>query len=128
MVKNKIDKRKTQKLITVVTTDYVESIVLDLLAKSFEVYKKRDFKSRNYGLHAFENTYATAAIVLTVLSIESYRNRIFYLEREKVGRVAEDLSRIIRRKISSFPKEKFQEILEEVFVVRDVIVHNHIYE
>lgn len=123
------DTTKTEKVVTVVATQYVQTIVPDLLSKSFEAYKQRDFNSRNFQVSTTENTNATAAIVLGVLSIEAYRNRIFYLEKERVGRnVAQDLSRIINEKGSRFPKQKFQDILTEVFVIRDVIAHNHIYE
>lgn len=129
-------KGESQKLITVVATDYVDRLVVpDLLPKSFDVYKKRDFKSRIFHVAVSENTYATAGIVLTVLGIEAYRNRIYYLEKKKAKRnVAEDLSGIIEKKVKgnsnlpTFPKQKFQDILTEVFVARDVIVHNHIYE
>ena len=76
---NKIGNTKTQKLITVVTTQYIENVVLDLMKKSFDVYKRRDFKAKQFQVSVLENSYATSAIILAVLGIEAYRNRIFYL-------------------------------------------------
>ncbi len=129
-MKNRIDKGKTQKIITVVSANYVELLVLDLLEKAFQVYRKRNFQDKHFQVSVLENTYATSAVVLTVLGIEAYRNRIFYLEKKKrVGRdVAEDLAKIIDKKTTKFPKGQFQAILDEIFVIRDVIVHNHIYK
>lgn len=124
----KIDKTKTQEIITV-SAGYVGLVVLDLFSKSFNAYKERDFNEKIFKVGALENTYATSAIVLTVLNIEAYRNRIFYLEKKKISKnVAEDLSEIIKEKNQSFPKEKLRDILNEIFTLRDIIVHNHIYE
>lgn len=125
----KSDTAKTQKLITVITTQYLEHVVLELLEKSFDVYRRRDFNKKQFQVSVLENAHATAAIVLTVLAIEAYRNRIFYLEGKKVGRSAvKDLVEIIDSRVSGFPMQSFLNILTEVFVIRDVVVHNHIYE
>src|SRR3990167_3856907 len=123
------DKTKKEKLVTVIGSNYIHHLILNLLSNSFEVYKKRDFTMKSFQVSVLENTYATAGIVLTVLGIEAYRNRIFYLEKKKVEKdVANDLSNIIGKKEPTFPKDNFRNILREVFVIRDVIVHNHIYE
>lgn len=118
-----------QKLVTVIGANYIEQIVPDLLEKCFDTYRKRDFSKRNFQVSVHENTYATSAIVLTVLGIEAYRNRIYYLEKKKVSRsVSADITSIFGGKDSNFPKRDFEAIMNEVFVIRDVIVHNHIYE
>ncbi len=121
--------RKKQTLVTVIGVNYAEQIVPDLLEKSFDTYKKRDFSKRNFQVSVHENTYATSAIVLTVLGIEAYRNRIYYLDNKVVSRnVSLDIASVFFGKATSFPKQDFEAILNEVFVIRDVIVHNHIYE
>jgi len=118
-----------QKLVTVIGVNYAEEIVPDLLEKSFETYCGKDFSKKHFQVSVHENTYATSAIVLTVLGIEAYRNRIYYLEKKGVNRnVAHDLSSVFLSKDSSFPVQDFEAIFNEVFVIRDVIVHNHIYE
>jgi len=118
-----------QKLVTVIGTNYIEQIVPGLLEKSFDIYQKKDFSKKNFQVSVHENTYSTSAIVLAVLGIEAYRNRIYYLEKKKVSKsVSSDISTIFTNKDNNFPKQDFEAILTEVFVIRDVIVHNHIYE
>lgn len=123
------NKFKKQKIVTVIGANYAEEIVPDLLEKSFGTYCKRDFSKRNFQVSVHENTYSTSGIVLTVLSIEAYRNRIYYLEKRKISKnVARDISSLFFDKDNSFSKQDFEAILNEIFVIRDVIVHNHIYE
>jgi hypothetical protein len=121
---------KKEKIITVIGANYISyNLVLDLLSKAFEVYKKRDFRRKDFQVSIAENMYATAGIILTVLGIEAYRNRIFYIEKQKVNKnVVLDLIKIFRNKAPNFPDNSFQHIMSEVFLIRDVIVHNHIYE
>jgi len=121
-----------QKVITVIGSTYIEFIVMDLMAKAFDAYKKLDFSSRHFQTSIWEHGHATAAIVLSVIGIEAYRNRIYYIEKDNVSRgnnaVSIDLSNVLSRKNQAFPADRFKELLTEVFVVRDVIAHNHIYE
>lgn len=118
-----------QGLITVIGTSYVDLIVPDFLEKCFEVYCKKEFDKKQFQVSVYENTFATAGIVLTVLGFEAYRNRIYYLEKKKVGKsVAKDLAVLFKSKKTSFPEKDFEDLLSEVFVLRDVIVHNHIYK
>lgn len=118
-----------QELVTVIGTNYIDLIIPDFLEKCFEVYKKKEFDERHFQVSIYENTFATAGIVLTVLAFEAYRNRIFYLEKKRVGKsVARDLAEIFKLKEASFPEKNFESLLNEVFVLRDVIVHNHIYK
>ncbi len=118
-----------QRLVTVVGTNYADTLVPELIEQSLDVYNKKDFSQRNFQVSVTENTNATAGIVLTVLGIEAYRNRIYYLERKQVSSsVTNDLTTIFLVKDASFPKILFSDLLNEVFLVRDVIVHNHIYE
>lgn len=117
-------------MITVIGANYISyNLVLDLLSKAFEIYKKRDFRRKGLHVSIMENMYATAGIVLTVLGIEAYRNRICYLEKQRVNKnVVSDLINVIKNKAPNFPYNSFQNIMTEVFLIRDVIVHNHIYE
>lgn len=124
-------KTHTQDLVTVVGTNYIDLIIPDLLEKCFEVYRKTEFDKKQFQVSVFENTFATAGIILAVLAFEAYRNRIFYLENKKVSKyitVPKDLASIFKTKDASFPENCFENLLNEVFVIRDVIVHNHIYK
>src|SRR5690606_34218681 len=57
-----------------------------------------------------------------VLLIESVINRIQYLRGEN------PLKKPIKFVRDTFPTNGFADYLEELFVVRDVIAHNHIWE
>lgn len=121
--------KRKESLVTVVGTSYIEHIVPEMVVKCFDIYCKRDFSQKNFQSSVLENSFATAGIVLTVLTVEAYRNRIFYLENKKVGKdVPKDLANIFDKKDSNFDKDKFKEIMSEIFVLRDLIVHNHIYK
>ena len=121
-----------EKVITVVGTTYIEFIVMDLMSKTFEAYKKIGFSGRHFQTSMWEHGHATAAIILIAIGIEAYRNRIYYLTKDNVSRgtsaVINDLSNMLSRKNQTFPTSKLKQLLTEVFVIRDVIVHNHIYE
>lgn len=122
-------KPNKQNLVTVIGANYIDLIIPDFLEKCFDVYKKTDFDKKQFQVSIYENAFATAGIVLTVLGFEAYRNRVYYLEKKRVGKsVAKDLALIFKSKESTFPDQNFENLLSEIFVVRDVIVHNHIYE
>lgn len=122
------DKVHKEKLITPIGVGFIELIVPNLMQDAFEAYKKRDFTRRYFQVSVWEHTYSAAAVVLAVLGMEAFRNKIYYHEGKVPKGVPSDISRILMKKLPSFPHQKFQEIITEVFVVRDVIVHNHIYE
>jgi len=121
---------RKEKIITVVGANYISyGVVLDLLSKAFEPYCKSPFTRKQFQVSIWENTHATAGVILTVLGIEAYRNRIAYLDKRKIGKnVASDLSTIFKKKASIFPTGKFEEIIKEVMIMRDSIAHNHIYK
>ena len=129
MAKSKKVKNK-QNIVTVVTANYVDMLVPELLKKSREAYIRKDFSKKHFQVSVHENTHATAGIVLTLLSIEAYRNRIYYLENESLGKngLASGLSKFFKAKNGFFPDQLFKNILTELVIVRDVIVHNHLYE
>ena len=68
----------------------------------------------------FENGYSVAVIVLTVLMLESAVGRTQYVRNEK----SENPVKFIR---STYPDSGFADEIEELFVIRDVIAHNHIW-
>jgi len=77
---------------------------------------------------SMENGYAVSTSILTILFVESMLNRILHFEREK-GRY--QLQSKARINILKFFEKKFNnkellEKLKELYVFRDLIVHNHI--
>ena len=124
------DSANKQEYITVIGTNFLDFVIWDLVKESFATYRNTDFSKRRSQTSMWEHGHAAAAIVLSVIGIEAYRNRIYFLEKSRINRrsVTDDLCKILTRKSINFPTSKLQALLEEVFVVRDVIAHNHIYK
>jgi hypothetical protein len=70
----------------------------------------------------YENGYSAAIIVLTVLLLESVLSRTQYMRGDKPPKKPLDFIRTV------YPTSGFADTIEELFVVRDVIVHNHVWE
>lgn len=121
--------KRKESIITIIGTSYIENLVPEMVEKCFEIYSKRDFSKKNFQVSVLENSYATAGIILTILAIEAYRNRIYYLEKRKVsGDVPKDLATLFKERDPNFNCEEFRKFISEAFILRDVIVHNHIYK
>ncbi len=71
---------------------------------------------------SFENGYSAAMIVLAILLVESTISRTQYIRGKKPPEKPVDFVR------KAYPNSGFADKLEELFVVRDVIVHNHVWE
>lgn len=118
-----------QKYITVIGSSFLEFVVWGLIDESLRAYLNTDFSKRRFQTSVWEHSHAASAIVLSVIAIEAFRNRIYCLKGIRVDRnVPDDLCKILRDEKVGFPADKFQNILTEVFVARDVIAHNHIYQ
>jgi len=119
-----------QKYITVIGSNFLDFIVWGLIDESLKAYLNTNFSKKRFQTSIWEHSHAAAAIVLSVIGIEAYRNRIYFLEKSRINRrsVTKDLCKILAKKSISFPTDKLKALLEEVFVVRDVIAHNHIYK
>ena len=118
-----------QEYITVIGSNFLEFVVWGLIDESLKVYLNTDFSKKRFQTSIWEHSHAAAAIVLSAIGIEAFRNRIYFLKGIKVDRsVPSDLCKILRDEKVGFPADKLQDILTEVFVTRDVIVHNHIYK
>jgi hypothetical protein len=118
-----------EEYITVIGSNFLKFAVSGLIDESLKAYLKTDFSKKRFQTSVWEHSHAAAAIVLSVIGIEAFRNRIYCLKGIKVDRsVPYDLCRILRDEKAGFPSDKLQDILTELFVTRDVIVHNHIYQ
>jgi len=120
---------RKEKYITVIHANFLEFVIWGLIDESLKVYRNTDFSKKRFQTSIWEHSHAAAAIVLTAIGIEAFRNRIYFLKGIKVDRIVpNDLCKILRDEKVGFPADKLQDILTEVFVTRDVIVHNHIYK
>ncbi|OQB05205.1 MAG: hypothetical protein BWY19_01140 [bacterium ADurb.Bin212] len=120
--------KKPNKIISVVTANYLEDLVLGLLAQAFEPYIKRDFKAKNFQVSYIEHTAATAGIVLAVMALEGFRNKIYYHKKIEPKNPVNDYTSILTKLNNNFPSTKFKNYLTELFIARDVVAHNHLYE
>jgi len=69
-----------------------------------------------------ENGYSASVIILTMLLVESAIARTQYIRGDKPAKKPLDFVR------AAYPNSGFVDLLEELFVVRDVIAHNHVWE
>ena len=109
-----------------ISTDYMTVIGKNLLmptVKLIESLKLSGIRSVNeVQTSPFENGYATAIILLTVCLLESILNRTKLI----MGTTSKDS--VLSFFKNTFPEPRLSDALTELFVVRDVIAHNHIWK
>ena len=109
--------------------DYVTVIGKNLLipmAKLLETLKLSGVRSVNeVQTSVFENGYATAIILLAIVLLESMLNRTRYVMGKASKRKGDTVLAFFK---SSFPDSGLYDKLAELFVVRDVIAHGHIWQ
>lgn len=119
---------KKNKIVSVVGASYLDYLVPYCLKHSLSAYLNRKGKVVKCSLSPNESSFASAGIMLSVVALESVRNRIYFLEKMAINKQAyKDLSKVIVGNPAIFDPSDLDEVLEECFVIRDVIVHNHIY-
>jgi len=107
---------KRQIKISCIGISFIDPIIdlyLKLKRLKFSGYSKTQVSSR-------ENGYSVSIIVLLILLVESSLNRIRYLEKDK-----KDNLKFFSSKFST--NQGLINKLYEVYVLRDLIVHNHIW-
>ncbi len=109
-------KKKRQVVISILGMAYIEPLI-DLYSKlnqqNFSKFSKTKVSLR-------ENGYSISIIVLSVLLVESIINRIKYLEKSKTKNNLEFFK-------SFCNDNNLISYLTEIYIVRDLIVHNHIW-
>ncbi|MCK4636251.1 MAG: hypothetical protein KAT49_00050 [Methanomicrobia archaeon] len=101
----------------------ISCIGVSFIEPILDLYKRlNSFKFSGYSkvrASQRENGYSTSIIILSILLIESLLNRVRYFEKDR------------RDNLKFFDKEfknpKLLEKLYEVYVLRDLIVHNHLW-
>jgi len=104
--------------ISVIGTSFLDPIV-KLMETLDSIYSKHPNR-----VHAspLENGYSAAIITLTVLLVESALNRTRYIFGW------DSPTKPLKFFKKAFPSSILYSKLKELFVIRDVIVHNHIWE
>ena len=106
---------KRQEIISCIGIGYIEPILTlykELISNEYSGGSKVKVSLR-------ENGYAVSIITLSVLTVESALNRIRYLEKSK-----EENLEFFKNKFSN---KKLYDKLVEIYVIRDLVVHNHIW-
>jgi hypothetical protein len=73
----------------------------------------------------YDNIYATSIILLTVASLESYATRLRYFKGITTASRKFTVGNYIKHVFHDF---RLVKAVTEVFVLRDVIFHNHLWE
>ena len=106
--------------------DYVSIIgtsYLSPIATLLDALQARGPKGPNeVQASSFENGYSASIIILTVMLLESCIARTQYIRQESPPRKPLDFAR------ATFPGAHNSGAIEELFVVRDVIAHSHVWE
>lgn len=109
----------TNDLITIVGTCYFQPIA-DLIENLF---KSKAPTPHPMGTSCRENGYSASLVVLLVALLESFVSRLKFLRQDDVNpgkSVPELLAEL-------FPDLPSKDILEEVFLLRNIVVHNHVW-
>lgn len=108
---------KSESYLTVIGSGFIHPIVT-----LFETLEEHDIAPPNeVQTSVYENSYSAAIIVLTVLMVESAVGR--YQHLMKVSPPKKTLEYI-----KSVCATNLYKRIEEIFVMRDLIVHNHIWD
>jgi hypothetical protein len=114
--------RRKQKLVSILGASYFQPIA-DLLDRWLSRPKPPRPNKVQSGY--FEHAYAAAVILLIVAMFESYVSRLRFAQRPRVPVNTRHALDVL---IGLYPKFRQKEALADVYVVRDAIFHNHLWE
>ena len=108
-------------LVTIVGSSYFQPIT-DLLARLMSQQKSA---SSEVQTSSHENGYCASLVLLLVAMLESYVMRVRYINRDRFSIKRISVVEYLRQLYSDY--QRWNELIE-IFVVRDVIAHNHLWE
>ena len=108
-------------LVTIIGSSYFQPIT-DLLARLMSQPKSA---SSEVQTSSHENGYCASLVLLLVAMLESYVMRVRYINRDRLPIKRISVVEYLRQLYSDYQRENE---LIEIFVVRDVIAHNHLWE
>ena len=73
----------------------------------------------------FEHGYAASVVLLLVAMFESYAVRVRYIQRALVPKTRRTALEVL---LHVYPRLRYRKALTDVYVLRDVIFHNHLWE
>jgi hypothetical protein len=108
-------------LVTIIGSSYFQPIT-DLLARLMGQPKSA---SNEVQTSSHENGYCACLVLLLVAMLESYVMRVRYINRDRFPIKKISVVEYLRQLYSDY--QPWNELIE-IFVVRDVIAHNHLWE
>lgn len=113
--------RPTEKQISILGSSYFQPIS-DLL----EHWLKRP-RHRTNAVQSgyYESGYASSVILLLVAMFESYIVRLRYVQKNKIPNNMRSALDVL---LQLYPKLRHRKAITEVYVLRDAIFHNHLWE
>jgi hypothetical protein len=110
-----------EKSVSILGSGYFQPVA-DLVERSLKwpVTKRGSVNALYY-----DNIYATSVILLMIASLESYVTRLRYFHQSVASGQRLTVAKYIKRIFRDFRSEK---AVTELFVLRDAIFHNHLWE
>lgn len=113
--------RHPEKLVTVLGTAYFQPIT-DLIDR---LLRRKPHRPNRVKSSHDENGYSVATILLLVAMFESYVSRVRFVQPAKIKNSARSALDVV---LSVFPRLRHRVALEEVYVLRDLLMHSHLWE
>lgn len=111
-----------RKIVTIIGSAYFEAI--SVLLEKLEKYDEGN--SLGFQAGFYENGFSASICILSVVALESYVMRVRYINNA----VDHDLNRktVPDYLKSIYPDFPYEKETKEIFVVRDLLAHNHLWE
>lgn len=113
--------RVNGEVVSIVGSSYFQPIT-DLIEK---LIQHDDGREENIMAGYYQNGYATSICLLSVVLLESYVMRCRYIHQVSENKLKTSVINFIKNTYSDYP---YEEETVEVFVIRDLIAHNHLLE
>lgn len=113
--------RHSEKLVTVLGSAYFQPIA-DLVERLTRLKQSRP--NRVKSSHD-ESGYSASAALLLVAMFESYMSRVRFSQSAKVKNTARHAVDVV---LSVFPTLRHRKALEDVYILRDLLMHSHLWE
>lgn len=113
--------RQRESLVTVVGPAYFQPIA-DLIER---LLRRKSNRPNRVQSGYNEHGYAAAIVLLMVAMFESYMSRVRFIQS---GRVVQPVRSALDVVLSVFPKLRHRTALSEVYVLRDLLMHSHLWE
>ena len=112
----------TEKLVTIVGSSYFEPI--SVLLEEIEKYDKGNNNEVQAGY--FVNGFASSICLISVVCLESYVMRVRYINKATQPEIDKmSVPAYLKSLYLGFP---YEDELYEVYILRDILVHNHLWE